>query len=105
MLKNVPGTSGYVPLSPIAREQLLALADKWEQTAKRKFASAKRQARAGSEPAPTTQGPSVEALIQHASFCYINCAEELRRVLNPPVPAFVSENTATKTAMQRLCEG
>lgn len=105
MLKDISSPSVYDPLSPVARERLLALADKWEQTAKRKFASAKRQARAGSEPSPTTQGPSVEALIQHAAFCYINCSEELRRVLNPPLPASVSENTSSKTAMQRLCEG
>jgi hypothetical protein len=99
MLKNMSETR--IPSPP---DPLIELADKWEREARRKILSSKLQ-----NDIPS-QRPTGEALIQHGAICYFNCAQELRRVLNGqvtdrPLPASVSENTASKTAMQRLCEG
>ena len=109
MLKNVSGTSNYTPLYTSTPDPMIELADKWEREARRKILSSKLQ-----NDIPS-QRPTGEALIQHGAICYFNCAQELRRILNGqrpsgrvtdrPLPASVSENTASKTAMQRLCEG
>jgi hypothetical protein len=54
---------------------LLHLAEKWEESARRAFVSAERQ-----EDDPSNR-PTGKILIEHGVMCYANCARELREAL------------------------
>lgn len=55
---------------------LIALAEKWEQTARNKFISADHQV---DDP---TNMPTAKRFVAHGAICYFNCAQELRRFLS-----------------------
>ena len=54
---------------------LISLIEKWENTARNKFRSAKRQ-----KDDPTSR-PTAERFISHGAICYFNCAQDLRAAL------------------------